>query len=750
MEDKLLTPLADRAEVSTASVMDSEREQQLEIEIYKTEQELDGLFTTSTLPTPIASASNFHETCLKREYDKLVAENAEKERKLAQLNLKYPQLPAQETPKEISFKSYYEEELAKLQTRHDNENYQTLQLNSLIRRDQATIVQLRDQINQLTETNRRLKAPYQKSEKAKLVAVNSMTTLLNDKVHFAAEAAERRKVFYTLKDRQEEVRLRTAEEAKLSIERISRYNLKSKAKHEATARLKELLSCGLNELSSTKQLNNTLTNKISTYYREIGKIRKIIEMNGCTMTTDPGMTVEETDTVISYFKQMADKELSLKYQFACLATEAEKRRVDCMNIREELNQLKVANKTLGPSKALPQSANLLSHTLEDRQSLDSKETHIVSLESSIIRVLFCLLELMEKVYLAMKIIKEHSKLPEETIDILNSFKNSMYLFRRGLKSPEKANIPTRRRSQSYAVNHRSRESTFKTEVDLIQTVPSSPLPIPKVKNMIMRMHPGLETQIDAMLTSLKISKVFIHFLDESKILEILDQGFSIQDFPIEGLKKAHEVYRQFLQTVIKTYAEFHKMMAGKCNLLKLSVEKSVMKNFPKLKIEDGVGLALSSSMPILKSLTTVQLTKTQTQRSTSRLHKQTTCSEENAEIEKNSFEDKLGILQRQIKQEAMSQLPKKIVKTQKKSLVKVPMTASSSRLSSFSVKLLREMRSYDSKLADINLCQKRLCTSPTSDYKPFYSPRPKFMSIAGIMDRKYHSRQSSMSRPSLQ
>lgn len=742
MEHRLLTPRTNKINLSMNSELDSEGEQQLEVEIYKTEQELDGQFTGSTMPTPMASVLSSPETLLKRAYDKIVTDNAEKERKLALLISRLDQSSNPQMSNETSFKSYYEDELAKLKSRHDTENFQTKQLNLLIKRDQASIIQLKDQVNRVEEMNRRLKAPLDKSEKTKLVAVNSMTTLLNDKVHFIAEATQRRNMFYELRDHQEEIRAKTADKVRHSIEQISRYKLKFKVKAEVTSKLKELLSQGLTELTTSKQLNSDLTGRINKYCIEMSKIMHIMEAYGKPLTGSLGIAPSETEALILCFKQMVDKELSLKCQFSFLSTEAEKKRQDCFNIREELTLLKAAYQTQGPRSQLPSSVNMIKQDLQVSQSLDSKDTHLRNLETTLIRVLFCVLELLERILLAMKCIKGHTKLPDEILDLIETFKASVIKFR----GNSRADIPQRRRANSLVHTARSRESTFKTEVNLVQSVANTPLSLNKLRDLILKYNPTYACELEAMLASLRQSKIFLRFLNEAKVLDLFDQGVSLKDFPTEGLNLAHSEFHQYLELIVQTYVDFHNELTKKTDLLKSSVEKIILKNYVKLKFDPSISMQLSSTMPILKALTT----KT-TQKSSSRLLKSPTTNDLAEEIhEPNSDDEKLAQVQRQIKQNALSSLPKKPLKIAKKLKVIVPMSASCSRLTSFSTNLLREMRSYDTKLAQINLCQKRLMKSPSCEVTPHMSPRPKFMRVASMMGlRRTHSRQASIFRPDL-
>lgn len=730
MENRLQSPRSVSANLDILD--DTEEEQRLEAEIYKTETELEGQCFGQSPRTPGLFGVDRPETSLKRVVDKLVRDNTEKERRLALLKTKLEQFQLQEASKEGGGLSFYEDELIQLKIRHDAEDYQTKQLTQLIKRDQAGILQLKGKINQLAEINRRLKAPYGKSKTSELVAINSLTTLINDRAHFLNEAEQRRKYFYTLKAHREKMRTKTADDIKLSIERISRYNIKAKVKADAEVQLKDQLLQGFSDLAVSKSLNSNLSNKIEFYCKEIGRIMTIMETSGCLLTGNAGLTDMEADSVIMCYRQMVDHELSLKHRFATLASEADKKRLDCANISLELAQLKAASQISGPITPLPTSTNIAVQDVLIKQSLNSKDIHLQDIEGMAIRVMFYVIELMGKIMLVLNLIKANTKLPEEVLYLIDSFNSTIKRLKLDLKTTKISERTTRRRSTSLSYGSQTRRDLFKTEINHVACVAISPISIAKLRTLVTRGSPTLASEFDSMVGGLKSSKIFMHFLEETKVTELLEQGISLKDFPAEGLKAAHSAYCQMLKAVIQTYLELHNQLSFKADLLKTSIEKSVGVHLHKKRREDGLCLQISASIPILRLGTTKFA-----QKSSSRFQSLTaeTLTEANVDAQDlNSLDEKLASTQRQIKQLTLISPVKKPDRLLKKSLKTPPKLSSRSRLSSLTTSLKLEIRTYNSKLSEFNLCQKRLVSSPLSEIGQ--SPRPKFMRLASIFDRK--------------
>jgi hypothetical protein len=721
---------------------DLEAEEELENEIYKTEHELDGYFTGSTYPTRQLSALSHAEPSLRRVYDSLLADNRHKERRLAKLSAQMAQTKA--VCAESSAKRYYQTELARLKACCDDEDFQTEQLRLLMQRDSASILLLQDRIHKLAEANRRMTAPCEKSVQAELVAVNSMTLLNNDKLVLQAEAEARRKAYYKLMDRQGNIRAKTAQDIRGSIERISRTKLMSRARVDAVSKLKELLEKGLSDLDSSKALNAQLDLKIKTFYKEIGRIRAIIEGSGWTMTGNPGMTAEEVQAVVSSFKQLISQDASLKHKFAILTFEAETRRSECTAIREELSQLKASNEAIvGPTCCPIGSVNMLRHNTLDRLSLDSKEAYLKELETLVMRVLFYVLGLMERVQYGTKTVLETVRQPDDVVEVAESFKRSIIRFRRGFDRT--GHTEMLRRSKSVEAPSLSREPTFKTEVELGQYVPPHPLSSASLKQFILNISPQFAEELDGVLLSLKASLMFRHFLDENRLTALLSAGVTVQEFPEASLKLSHSAFKEFLETVVRTYCEFHGYMTSKIDLVKGVVEKNLLKYVharPRLDREPG--LQQSPSMPIKMG------SRTFSQIPSSHFVKEKTADE--AEQELNSYDEKLTEARKEIKAKSKVLLPiKKPERLRRRTSINVPKTASSARQSAYSKNLLMEIKTYDSKLAKINSWQRKLVNSPPPmQTRGFLSPQPKFMSMAALLERrKSMSRRGSIGTPSL-
>jgi hypothetical protein len=259
-----------------------------------------------------------------------------------------------------------------------------------------------------------------------------------------------------------------------------------------------------------------------------------------------------------------------------------------------------------------------------------------------------------------------------------------------------------------------------------------------LKAMVEKISPGLKVELPEMLSVLKLSKVFSHFVDHNKLLGLLTQGVSAKQFPEISLKSAHSAFKQFLQTVLMTYQEFYAHVVTKTDLLRPTVETRANKLLPTLRIENclQIGGSKSSQMKPNKSLT-------------SRLHQPTKPSELKVPQDTDSYDEQLAKVQRQLKSKACSSHhQKKPRKKSKQSAAVVPMTASQSRLAVHSTKLLTEMKACESKLAEFSQ-HRRLCSSQSNAIQLPISPRPRFMMIADMRGRrKTVGRTSPVLRPS--
>jgi hypothetical protein len=723
--------MGDTSMMSMKSLLEADRQEQLEVEIYKTEQELERQFTVSTPVTTGPSGFTTAETRLKRTYDGLIVDNQQRLMRLEELRVQASRVV--EWDSEGSTGLSVEGELGRLRSRQEAEFHQTEQLKLLMQRETQTIQHLKDQINRLEDANRRLKAPCEKSAQAEHLAMNSVALLQNDKVQFQAEAASRRSVYLSLKEKQEKIKTMTTEETKNSIERLSRYKLKHKAKTETTVRLKELLSQGLSELTVTKQLNAQLTSQLEAFYSEIDKIARIIQGMEGTLSGKYGLSPAETETVIACHRQMVSREASLKHQFSILSAQADIKRADCSAIRAELDSLKAASLTKGSASPLPSSANILRHDLKAKLGCDSREVYLQEVEGIVMKVIISVLDLMERGHLVLRTITESCRQSEDTLKFLESFSTAVNSFRRGLRSHNTQT--TRHRSLTLDVPSKRRRQTFKTEVDL-RHVPASPSTISALKAMVEMISPSLKAELPEMLSILKLSKVFNHFLDHNELLGILRLGVPAKQFPKVCLMSAHSAFKQFLQTVLMTYQEFYAHVVKKTEQLKTTVEARADKLLPALRTEHSLQLGGLRSTPVKpnKSLS-------------SRLHQPTKPSEVKGTQESNSYDERLGKVQRQLKSAANSRHQKKPTKKSRQAAVVVPMTASQSRHAVHSTKLLTEIKRYDSKLAEFSL-HRKLSSSQSSAMQLRMSPRPRFMTIADMLERRKTLGRTAVSRPS--